>query len=83
MAAAVDAVHEALVMSDTNPRNSEPVLRLSRLSADLEFRRRANDTDTDLPELCEIVQRELALAEQDIADRYFAGATSAPGVVTT
>jgi uncharacterized alpha-E superfamily protein len=83
VAAAVDAVHEALVMSDDNPRNSEPVLRLSRLSADLEFRRRAAEVESDLPELCEIVQRELALAEQDIADRYFAGATSAPGIVTT
>ena len=82
VAAAVDAVQEALTMADDNPRNSEPVLRLSRLSADLEFRRRSEDADADLPVLCATVQRELALAEQDIADRYFAGAAAAPGVVT-
>ncbi len=82
VAAAVDAVQESLVLADANPRNSEPVLRLSRLSADLEFRRRSDGSD-DLPALCETVQRELASAEQDIADRYFAGAASAPGIVTT
>ena len=41
VAASVDAVHNALYRADGNPRNSEPVLRLQRLSADLEFRGRA------------------------------------------
>jgi uncharacterized alpha-E superfamily protein len=83
VAAAVDAVQDALVMADTNPRNSEPVLRLSRLSADLEFRRRSEGGNAELPVLLGTVQRELALAEQDIADRYFAGAAAPAGVVTT
>lgn len=81
VAAAVDAVHTALLTADANPRNSEPVLRLSRLTADLEFRRRSEQADADLPGLCERVQAELALAERDIAERYFAGAAAAPGVV--
>lgn len=81
VAAAVEAVQDALLLAETNPRNSEPVLRLSRLTADLEFRRRAQDLQTDLPALCEDIQGELALVEQDIAERYFAGAASAPRLV--
>ena len=41
VAACVDALHESLLAADTSPRDSEPVLRLSRLAADLEFQRRA------------------------------------------
>ncbi len=81
VAASVDAVGEALVMADESPRNSAAVLRLSRLGADLEFRRRADGEDADLMSTCEHVQAELALADGDIADRYFAGAT-APGIHT-
>jgi uncharacterized alpha-E superfamily protein len=72
VASALHAVEEA----DPQPRNSAPVLRLSRLGAELEFRRRADDADTDLVGVCEQVQRELALVDADIAARYFA--TAAP-----
>jgi uncharacterized alpha-E superfamily protein len=82
VAASVDAVHEALVMADESPRNSAPVLRLSRLGADLEFRRRAEGDDADLMTTCAHVQGELSLVDRDIAARYFAGATM-PGMVTT
>jgi hypothetical protein len=60
-------------VADGNPRASEPVLRLSRLLADLEFRGRAAGDGAELVEACEIVGRELALADRDIAERYFGG----------
>jgi uncharacterized alpha-E superfamily protein len=74
VAASVDAVHNALHRADGNPRNSEPVLRLQRLSADLEFRGRAEADGGDLHATCEAVQEELVRVDRDIADRYFAGA---------
>ena len=74
VAASVDAVHNALIRADRNPRNSEPVLRLQRLSADLEFRGRAEADGADLHAICESVQEELVRVDRDIADRYFAGA---------
>ena len=74
VAASVDAVHNALFRADGNPRNSEPVLRLQRLSADLEFRGRAEADGNDLHATCERVQEELVRVDRDIADRYFAGA---------
>jgi uncharacterized alpha-E superfamily protein len=74
VAASVDAVHNALFRADGNPRNSEPVLRLQRLSADLEFRGRAEADGGDLHATCEAVQEELVRVDRDIADRYFAGA---------
>jgi uncharacterized alpha-E superfamily protein len=80
VAASVDAVHSALADADESPRSSEPVLRLSRLGADLEFRGRAAAEDS-LAETCELVQAELALVDGDIAERYFAGAAAAAGTV--
>ncbi|MEA2230302.1 MAG: hypothetical protein QOD83_118 [Solirubrobacteraceae bacterium] len=76
VAAAVDAVNGALRTADARPRNSEPILRLSRLSADLEFRRSA-EGDADLGVTCREVQRELGLVDGDIAQRYFGGARAA------
>jgi uncharacterized alpha-E superfamily protein len=76
VAAAVDAVNGALRHADAQPRSSEPILRLSRLSADLEFRRRA-EGDADLAVTCREVQRELGLVDADIAQRYFGGARAA------
>jgi uncharacterized alpha-E superfamily protein len=76
VAAAVDAVNAALRTADASPRNSEPILRLSRLSADLEFRRSA-EGDGDLRETCQDVQRELGLVDADISQRYFGGAIAA------
>jgi uncharacterized alpha-E superfamily protein len=76
VAAAVDAVNGALRQADAQPRSSEPILRLSRLSADLEFRRSA-EGDADLVVTCREVQRELGLVDADIAQRYFGGARTA------
>lgn len=76
VAAAVDAVNASLLTADAQPRNSEPILRLSRLSADLEFRRSA-EGDADLRVTCQEVQRELGLVDADIAQRYFGGARAA------
>jgi uncharacterized alpha-E superfamily protein len=81
VAASVDAVHGALVDVDATPRSSEPVLRLSRLAADLEFRGRAAAEDGNLAEASSLVQSELALIDADIAERYFAGAVAAAGTV--
>jgi len=81
VAASVDAVHGALFDADEVPRSSEPVLRLSRLAADLEFRGRAAAEDGNLAEASSLVQSELALIDADIAERYFAGAGAATGTV--
>jgi uncharacterized alpha-E superfamily protein len=80
VAASVDAVRRALAGADVNPRASEPVLRLSRLLADLEFRGRAGGAPGELVAVCEIVGRELTLADRDIAERYFGGPTAADPV---
>ena len=84
VAASIEALLAEIERADVNPRNSEPVLRLTRLGADLEFRRRAGDLheDGEIQRTFERIQSELALVDKDIAERYFAGA-SAPGVVTT
>jgi uncharacterized alpha-E superfamily protein len=82
VAASVDATLEVLQRADAQPRSSEPILRLGRLGADLEFRAREDSSARDLSLRCETVQRELALVDQDIAERYFAGAMAPhPGVV--
>lgn len=82
VAASVESTLNVLQRADSSPRSSEPILRLSRLGADLEFQARADDGTRDLAATCEAVQQELARVDQDIADRYFAGAAS-PGVVTS
>jgi uncharacterized alpha-E superfamily protein len=74
VAASVASALRSLEEADPQPRNSAPVLRLSRLSAELEFRRRGDDASTDLVEVCELIQRELELVDADIAGRYFATA---------
>jgi uncharacterized alpha-E superfamily protein len=76
VAASVASALRSLEEADPVPRNSAPVLRLSRLSAELEFRRRADAPETDLVAVCEQVQRELALVDTDIAGRYFATAAT-------
>jgi len=76
VAAAVDSLNRALQTADGAPRSSEPILRLSRLSADLEFRRSA-EGDADLRVTCQEVQRELGFVDADIAQRYFGGARAA------
>ena len=74
VAASIDAVRDSLELADANPRVSDPVLRLSRVLADLDFRGRAGRRDGgELLEVCEIVGNELALADRDISERYFGG----------
>jgi uncharacterized alpha-E superfamily protein len=76
VAASVEALHYALTEADSNYRNSAPVLRLTRLQADLDFRSRALDgSDDGLGEMLAHVQQELAQVDADIAQRYFGGAS--------
>ncbi len=77
VAACVDSLHEAFSAADAGPRNSKPVLRVSRLAADLDFQRRALPAGAELTEICERTQEELARIDQDVAERYFAGAAPA------
>jgi uncharacterized alpha-E superfamily protein len=79
VAACVDSLHEAFAAADAGPRNSKPVLRVSRLAADLDFQRRALPDGAELTGICERTQQELARLDQDVAERYFAGATPAGG----
>jgi uncharacterized alpha-E superfamily protein len=73
VAASVESARAALAAADHNERVSEPVLRLSRVAADLEFRARDGE-DQDLREVFALVGRELQSLDRDIATRYFAGA---------
>ena len=77
VAACVDSLHAAFGAADAGPRNSKPVLRVSRLAADLDFQRRALPDGAELTGICEDTQRELARIDQDVAERYFAGAAPA------
>ncbi len=82
VAASVHYALDVLQKADDSPRTSEPILRLSRLGADLEFRARTDEgLAGDLSNVCESVQRELALVDGDIALRYFAGAGTYHGAV--
>jgi len=77
VAACVDSLHVVFTSADAGPRNSKPVLRVSRLAADLDFQRRALPDGAELTGICEGAQQELARIDQDVAERYFAGAASA------
>jgi uncharacterized alpha-E superfamily protein len=77
VAACVDSLHEVFTTADAGPRNSKPVLRVSRLAADLDFQRRALPDGVELAETCEQVQQELTRIDHDVAERYFAGAGGA------
>ncbi len=77
VAACVDSLHEAFTAADAGPRNSKPVLRVSRLAADLDFQRRTLPDGSELTEICARTQQELSQIDQDVAERYFAGAAPA------
>ncbi|MGO9319393.1 MAG: alpha-E domain-containing protein [Solirubrobacteraceae bacterium] len=77
VAACVDSLHEVFTTADAGPRNSKPVLRVSRLAADLDFQRRALPDGAELTGICEQTQQELARIDQDVTERYFAGAATA------
>lgn len=76
VAHSVDALHTALTAADSSYRSSAPVLRLSRLMADLDFRSRSVEGAGPLAETLGPVQRELELVDADIALRYFGGAAA-------
>jgi uncharacterized alpha-E superfamily protein len=82
VAASIGAVRDSLLLADASPRTSDPVLRLSRVLADLGFRARTAAAQGSLLEVCEIVGAELALADSDITERYFGGVVPAERVVT-
>lgn len=77
VAACVDSLHDAFAAADARPRDSQPVLRISRLAADLDFQRRVLPAGAELIEICERAQIELVSVDLDVADHYFAG--MAPG----
>ncbi len=72
VASSVAALSAALSAADAQPRSSPPVLRLSRLIADLELQRRAPDAGGELQQTLERVQDELELVDRDVDARYFA-----------
>jgi uncharacterized alpha-E superfamily protein len=77
VAHSVEELHTALKAADSSYRSSAPVLRLGRLMADLDFRSRSEEGAGPLAQTLGPVQRELALVDGDIAQRYFGG-TAAP-----
>ena len=76
VAHSVSALHDALTAADSSYRCSAPVLRLSRLMADLDFRSRSVEGAGPLAQTLGPVQRELELVDGDIALRYFGGASA-------
>lgn len=75
VAFSLQRLHEALRAADANYRNSAPVLRLGRLAADMEFRSRTGDADPTATDTLSNIQREVARIDDDVARRYFGGAT--------
>ena len=72
VSASVDALAAALAAADAQPRSSPPVLRLGRLTADLELQRRAPEAGAGVESVLEQVAGELELVDHDIDARYFA-----------
>jgi uncharacterized alpha-E superfamily protein len=72
IAASVESLRASLERADAQPRSSPPVLRLGRLTADLELQRRTLIGQAAIPYTLEQVQDELELVDQDIGERYFA-----------
>ncbi len=77
VAFSVEALQAALTAADASYRSSPAVLRVGRLMADLDFRARDAETDHALAGTLGTVQRELAMVDSDIGQRYFGG-TAAP-----
>ena len=77
VAFSVEALQAALTAADASYRSSPAVLRVGRLMADLDFRARDAETDHALAATLGTVQRELAMVDSDIGQRYFGG-TAAP-----
>lgn len=73
VAASVDALEAALVRADHDPPSSPPVLRLRRMTADLELRSRVTIEGAALTSLFRSVQQELDHVDTDVGERYFHG----------
>jgi uncharacterized alpha-E superfamily protein len=71
VAASAESLHDSLTRADANWRESPPVLRLARLTADLEFRARAGSEG--LIPAFRLFQHELELVDSEIDERYFSG----------
>lgn len=76
VAASTDLIHRVLSRADRAPEGSAPSLRLARLVADLELRRRAEPGADELPGIFREIQHELERVQSDIEARYFSGETS-------
>jgi uncharacterized alpha-E superfamily protein len=72
VAAALEVLRSCLEEVDSDPRRSPPLLRLARLSAEIEWRGGGAVAD-DLGELLVDVQDELVQTDAELADRYFVG----------
>src|SRR5919197_237458 len=72
VAAALEVLRSCLEEVDSDPRRSPPLLRLARLSAEIEWRGGGAVAD-DLGELLVDVQDELVQTDAGLADRYFVG----------
>lgn len=73
VAASTDLLHRVLSRADRDPAGSTPALRLARLLADLELRRRSNAGAEELPGAFREIQHELERVEADVQARYFFG----------
>jgi len=73
VAASTDLLERLLRRAERDPAGSTPTLRLARLTADLELRRRAGGHADDLPAAFREIQHELERVEGDIESRYFSG----------
>jgi uncharacterized alpha-E superfamily protein len=72
VAASTELLQRLLSRADGDPSGSPPTLRLARLGADLELRRRSGARD-ELPTAFRDIQHELERVEGDIRERYFSG----------
>ncbi len=77
VAASISLLHKVLTRADANPDGSTPALRLARLMADLELRRRAGGSPDELPTAFREIQHELERVETDLEERYFSGEVDA------
>jgi uncharacterized alpha-E superfamily protein len=72
VAAALEVLRGCLDEVDGDPRRSPPLLRLTRLSAEIEFRGGGGVAD-GVGDLLYDVQDELVQTNAELADRYFVG----------
>lgn len=78
VAASTELLQRLLSRADRNPGGSTPALRLARLTADLELRRRADEGPDELPTAFREIQHELENVQRDLEERYFSGEATEP-----